>query len=1026
MKTLKKYHLQKTLISLSILAGFTPPSQAQLALDTTIDKSGSYAEDVLVDLSSKSGGEVDGVLLTGNKKSSNLIFEKNLTVHVSNGLNTSGENSVMGFRIEDDQLASNVYVKGDLTINADATGFAYGMLVGSAYHFGIGPDADYKGGKTNVDGSVNIKVHSGTRGAGIVGGSWFGNSGSDTTAANITLGSSSSHNTISVSGGQNSHANPPAPELLTGILGYAGRYATSQANININGNTDIYVQSDNKFGAADINYGTIGVYAAHQSNISFIGPQSDLTITVSGNDMVKRRLDGIVAGLYDAAFHSKTPSTISINQANTHITLQNGGKASGILAVGGSQININSNVFIQSSNVTSFTGIKASNYVTQWPGSNKGGHINIIGGFSTVFEAGTDLTNDTLVAIHSDGYNCRGSNEASIIIDGTNAQSQIQGAIRATEGGIVNVTIDGQQSFINGHIDQRYIMATGKYDPTDKNNGNITLTLKNGATWHNLENKNSYNGKFFDGISTLNALNMQGGTINMSDVGIAEGWHHSSYQQIIMQSLTGDNRLDQGQSGTFVMDINLADESDLALSSSTQYKLATDQIVINGAATGNYNAKIHFVDGLASIDPAKMYSQNWLISQGEASDMTIHGPDAKNDAFTGNGMISMWTIRFVKDGEEALLDTQDGRDSLSNHGVGAGKWHLIRYDHEETLPPDVIPPEEILPPEVDNIITVGNTLGQAIGWLSEREDLRHRLGEVRYGAQTGAWVKGFYRKDNTEGFANHAFKSQSSGIHFGYDHLATANEDSAWIVGGALRYADTNQKNVETANRGQAQLNEYSAKAYATWLYKNGMYADFVLQAGRYDQEMTGLTNDLSHIWNASYKTWGTGASVEFGQMFKLGSDSLDDRDWYDHFFIEPQLQLSYFYVKGKDFSTSTNMQVSQDNADFLTGRAGVVLGKKWTFGTQDELDPRYFQTNIIAGITHEFMGDQSIKFTGIDGISKTVKGRGLGGTAYYYGFQTDWQIRDDMKLYAEISREEGKHYTKELSAHIGMKFSFE
>ena len=116
---------------------------------------------------------------------------------------------------------------------------------------------------------------------------------------------------------------------------------------------------------------------------------------------------------------------------------------------------------------------------------------------------------------------------------------------------------------------------------------------------------------------------------------------------------------------------------------------------------------------------------------------------------------------------------------------------------------------------------------------------------------------------------------------------------------------------------------------------------------------MNGLDNTGTGASHADYGTWGFGASIEIGHTFSL-ADDVDDRRWFNHFFIEPQLELSYFHARGADYSTSTGLKVSQDNADFLTGRAGLVLGKKFNYGTEDELDRRYFQLAVIGGVKHE------------------------------------------------------------------------
>ena len=158
--------------------------------------------------------------------------------------------------------------------------------------------------------------------------------------------------------------------------------------------------------------------------------------------------------------------------------------------------------------------------------------------------------------------------------------------------------------------------------------------------------------------------------------------------------------------------------------------------------------------------------------------------------------------------------------------------------------------------------------------------------------------------------------------------------------------------------------------------------------------------------------------------MFSL-LEVADDRQWYNHAFIEPQVQLSYFRAHGKDFHTSTGLGVSQADADFLTGRAGVVIGKKFSLGMADDLDKRYLQIGLTGGVKYEFLGDQDIRVTGVDGASQRHKADEMDGVRYYYGVTADWQFTDDFRAYAQIEREESDNYTKDYDISVGLKYSF-
>ena len=284
-------------------------------------------------------------------------------------------------------------------------------------------------------------------------------------------------------------------------------------------------------------------------------------------------------------------------------------------------------------------------------------------------------------------------------------------------------------------------------------------------------------------------------------------------------------------------------------------------------------------------------------------------------------------------------------------------------------------------------------------------------------------IKVFTRQDRPEGYKNHGLKQETSGLHIGYDTFISQNEKDAWLVGATVRYAHAVQKGLSTVNGGDGDLNSYSAKVYATWIHDSEAYADALAQIGYYDQKVEGISNDGLERFTGDYGSWGYGTSIELGRMFTL-TDSKEGL-WRNHFFIEPQIELSYFMIEGQKFAFSTGMQVDQEDADFLTGRLGVVIGKKWNYDTDVLNDRRYFQIGFISSITKEFLGEQSLLFTGVDGEQMRVDGKGLGGRTMSYGLTFDWQYADQWRLYGEIDCAHGESYTKDYGVNLGLKYTF-
>lgn len=337
-------------------------------------------------------------------------------------------------------------------------------------------------------------------------------------------------------------------------------------------------------------------------------------------------------------------------------------------------------------------------------------------------------------------------------------------------------------------------------------------------------------------------------------------------------------------------------------------------------------------------------------------------------------------------------------------------------------PVNPIPPVEP-PSEVEDTFNMGSTIMQAISWWSEKNDLRRRLGEVRYGSQAGAWVKAFHRKDSADGDTGSRFTQRATGMHVGYDTIVGETGDSRWLVGATFRYANSDQDGDNDLGGASGCMDEYSLKGYFVWMNDAGWYVDPLVQFGWYEHELDGVTNSGFGRFKADYNLWGAGTSVEVGRKIDFGKNHAGKLGWLNGMFVEPQVELSYFYTAGTDYTLSTGMHIDQDKAEFLTGRAGLVVGKKFDYST-DPSDRRYVQVALSGGFTREFLGENTMFYRGTDGevLHRTEK---LDEVRHYYGMVWDWQFRQDMRFYGEVERESGDYYRKDYSVTLGLKYSF-
>ena len=295
--------------------------------------------------------------------------------------------------------------------------------------------------------------------------------------------------------------------------------------------------------------------------------------------------------------------------------------------------------------------------------------------------------------------------------------------------------------------------------------------------------------------------------------------------------------------------------------------------------------------------------------------------------------------------------------------------------------------------------------------------LRKRLGEVRYGAQDGLWAKAMMMKDSVGGIASKGYDQDLYGVSFGYDHFVRNTEEGLWLLGANIRQAHAKQDLMD--GQGSGKTDAIGLNAYATWANYQGAYADFVLSADHYRQKLSTV-GEHGKI-TGKYNTLGWGASIEVGHMFHSTRNDLSWGPWYNSWWLEPQLQLAFYRVEGEKYTLSSGGRIRQKDADSLIGRAGIVIGKKFNYGEdREEIDRRYSQLYLKAGVKHDFLGDRTVWF-GSDRFDGEVAGK----TTFYYGLGGDWQFNERMRLYGQFERETGDDYEKDYEVSVGLKYEF-
>lgn len=298
-------------------------------------------------------------------------------------------------------------------------------------------------------------------------------------------------------------------------------------------------------------------------------------------------------------------------------------------------------------------------------------------------------------------------------------------------------------------------------------------------------------------------------------------------------------------------------------------------------------------------------------------------------------------------------------------------------------------------------IASGNQVIQFLGTL---DDLRSRMGEIRNGADDGLYI--LYRRDKSRYQSKYDSTSQLkySAFSFGGDYRLNAN----WILGGNL-VLTRGKIRVKDVAGNHTRVDSVGAKLYVAWLGEKDQYVDAVLTFNRYDNKLhaRGADEDVS---KADYRNYGFGLSVETGKRFYLPIGA-NTNTW----FVDPQIQLSYFRTSSTSFHFSNDMRVQVNSADSLNGRIGLDLGRSFTDTEGNSKGQIYLRT----GLNHDFLGKNKVRMNEYSFREQSI------GTRLYYGIGGEAVVSNKFKVFGQINRESGSRLKTDFQLKLGMKYLF-
>ncbi len=546
--------------------------------------------------------------------------------------------------------------------------------------------------------------------------------------------------------------------------------------------------------------------------------------------------------------------------------------------------------------------------------------------------------------------------------DGVYIGSKDDLATNRIEGNIITAVEEGDDDVIYaGKVTAVFANPSSSFKGltlSESPSGKINLTFKNKAIWVVPDNNT------LQGALTLE----NGAAVLLGDA--ASRQHRSNPIKLELKKLTGSN-------GIFY----LQTDGDRNFS---------DTVVIDDA-TGKHGIYL-----LATGSEPSSQSLDYLVKimRGDASFELI------NDGAKVEHGLYLWELTSKKVNNETkwFLTKVEGKEEDVIKNTAEVVHEIVPINDVKT---QLAKPQYT--PTAEAVLAMSGMGGQISSYLNGLSDLRKRLGEVRSDRVEvdGLWVSTSAQQEHITGFEKTRFKQKGYQINVGYDHHTNNN----WLLGFNLKTSRADQKTHDRDFGAKGEVDSYGANLYASRTADNGQYIDLVVSLDKYDESIS--TNMLTGASiKGDYQNWMIGLSSEIGQKFQFGEGCT--------YFIEPQLQITYQWIQGDEFTLSNGMEIVQDNFSNVVGRVGFVAGQE--FGNLSQQQGLIY---VKGGMKYNFHSEQSISVNGKNFKDNLLEQR------FYYGVGMDIMRKQNWRLYSYAEREEGRSYMKDFEIGFGIKYLF-
>lgn len=551
----------------------------------------------------------------------------------------------------------------------------------------------------------------------------------------------------------------------------------------------------------------------------------------------------------------------------------------------------------------------------------------------------------------------------------------------------INASIEADD--INFNTNTIAILSQKLVDSNSQELGTTTITIKaNKSISLSSQSDSTIFAKSVSGTCDRNVISLTAPTVSVTN---ASGTGITANKGSV--NLAGDHVTISGGSQA----IDVMASSALSISGASGESSGTTTIAGNVSSAGSVsfaNQSVTQTTGTFKVTELTSDNSSLTFSTTEEGGVTIdklNGDLALRAAPSVTEKLGS-AEAAVKQIKEKILVSQNSKDELLQDLSGEASDLTSAWTYDAASDTVTNAGGTTLSPTLTAIQrTAGANLAQ---WRYENNHLSERLGDVRnLKGSIGAWARVYGSEAKLTDSVSTKLRADS--VQVGADVRAGEN----WVVGGAFGY--TNQ-DADYAN-GDASTDGYTLAVYGTAFFPCGGYVDLIARAGRLSTDVNASTVTE---FDASYDNTAFGVSAEVGYRWDISKT----------FYLTPQAELSYGYVKGQDFTGSNGIRVEQDNFETLVGRLGFQAGANFADG-----DGTIYLT---ASVNHDFKGEAQAAASRGDAPSQLMA-EDLGGTWASYGIGAQFNATDRWSFYGSLTRANGSDYQETFKYSVGTRFVF-